>query len=161
VHHCSPVSVSIILDVILAFTKGIPKFNRSVPRARNNLPVVSTETDGKYIGGMTDETPRSVPSIKIPKTERVIPRRRQSELAVRGYNNVGNEMVVSMKNSFWKTLRVLIMSQLPDNESLVWGLKIRCSLGIKSDQFTSRSSYNHIWIFGRRRNSSDPSLVPI
>lgn len=129
--------MSIILDVILAFTKGIPEFNRSVPGARNNLPVVSTETDGEYIGGVTDETPRSVSSIKIPKTERVIPRRRQSELAIRGYNNVGNEMVVSMKNSLWKTLRVLIMSQLPDNESLVWELKIRCSLGIKSDQFTS------------------------
>lgn len=102
--------MSIVLDVILAFTKGIPEFDRSVPRARNDLPVVSTETDGEYIGGVTDETPCSVSCIKVPKTERVIPRRGQSELTVRGYNNIGNEMVVSMKNSLWKTLRVLIMS---------------------------------------------------
>lgn len=102
--------MAIILDVILAFTKGIPEFNRFVPRAGNDLPVVSTETDREYVGGVTDETPRSVSGIKIPKTERMIPRRRQSELAVRGYNNVRNEMVVSMKNSLWKALRVFIMS---------------------------------------------------
>jgi len=102
--------MAIVLDVVLAFAKGIPEFDRSVPRAGNDLPVVSTETDREYIGGMTDETPRGVSGIKIPKTERVIPRRRQSELAVGGYDNVGNEMVVSMKNSLWKTLRVLIMS---------------------------------------------------
>lgn len=109
-HCCLPVIVTIILYVILAFTKGVPELNRSVPGARNDLPVVCTEADRKHIGGMTDETASSVASVKIPETERVIPGRRQSKLAVRGYNNVRNEMVVSMKNSFRKTLGVLIVS---------------------------------------------------
>jgi len=49
----------------------------------------------------------------------VIPRSGKSELAIRRDNDVGNEVVVSVKNAFWVTERVLVSGQLPDDDGFV------------------------------------------
>jgi len=68
---------------------------------------------------VSDEFPGRLAGVQVPKAEGVIPRSGKSELAVRRDNDVGNEMVVSVKNAFWVTERVLVSGQLPDDDGFV------------------------------------------
>jgi len=111
--------VSILFDVEFTFTEGIPEFNRLVTRARDDLPIISAEADRQNIGSVPDEFPGCLAVVQVPKTEGVIPRSGKSELAVRRDNDVGNEVVVSVENTFWVTERVLISGQLPDDDGFV------------------------------------------
>ena len=54
----------------------------------------------------------------------MVPGSRESELAVGGDNDVGNEVVVSVENTFWVTECVLISGQLPDDDGFVY-----CKIG--------------------------------
>lgn len=48
--HCnSPLGVAILLDVVFAFTKGIPEFDGPVTGTRDDLPVVRAEADGQDV----------------------------------------------------------------------------------------------------------------
>ena len=100
--------MSIFLYVEFTFTEGVPKFYRLVARARDNLPVIGAEADGQNIGGVPDKFPGRLTVVQIPETEGMIPRGGESELAIGGNDNVGNEVVVSVKNPFWITERVLV-----------------------------------------------------
>lgn len=68
---------------------------------------------------MPDEFPGRLAGVQIPEAESVIPRSGESELAVRGDNDVGNEVVVSVENAFGVTKRIFIPGQLPDDDSFV------------------------------------------
>ena len=99
--HYSPLSVAILLDIVLAFSKGVPELDCPVTRARDNLSVVSAEADGKDIRGVADETAGGETGVEVPETEGVVPGRGQGELAVRGNNDVGDEVVVAVKDALW------------------------------------------------------------
>ena len=122
--HYSPLSVAILLDIVLAFSKGVPERDCPVTRARDNLSVVSAEADGKDIRGVADETAGSETGVEVPETEGVVPRRGKSELAVGGDDNVGYEVVVSVKDTLGVTILVFVTSQLPDDDSLVYDMYI-------------------------------------
>ena len=122
--HYSPLSVAILLDIVLAFSKGVPELDCPVTRARNNLSVVSAEADGKDIRGVADETAGGETSVKVPEAESVVPGRGKSELAVGGDDNVGYEVVVSVKDTLGVTILVFVTSQLPDDDSLVYDMYI-------------------------------------
>ena len=115
-----PLCVSIVLDVIFTFTEGVPELDCPVARARDNLTVVRREADGEDIGGVADETTGSVASVKIPQAQRVVPRRGERELAIGGNDDVGNEVVVAVKDTLRVTVLVLVASELPDNNRLVY-----------------------------------------
>ena len=68
---------------------------------------------------MSDKFPGRLAGVQVPEAEGMVPRSGESELAVRGDNDIGNEVVVSVKNTFWVTKRVLIPGQLPDDDSFV------------------------------------------
>ena len=122
--HYSPLSVAILLDIVLAFSKGVPELDCPVTRARDNLSVVSAEADGKDIRGVADETAGSETGVEVPEAEGVVPRRGKSKLAVGGDDNVGNEVVVSVKDTLGVTILVFVTSQLPDDDSLVYDMYI-------------------------------------
>ena len=111
--------MSIFFDVKFTFTKGIPKLNRLVTRARDDLPVVSTKTDRQNIRGVSDEFPGCLAGVQIPEAKGVIPRSGKGELTIRRNDDVGDKVIVSMKDAFWVTERVLIPGQLPDDDSFV------------------------------------------
>ena len=73
--HFSPSRMTLILDVILAFAQCIPKLDCLVTRTGDNLPVVSTEADGKDIGSVADKAAGGQSGVEVPETESVIPRR--------------------------------------------------------------------------------------
>jgi hypothetical protein len=122
--------MSVIFDIVFAFTESIPQFNSFVTRTRHDLSVVSTEADRKNIGGMADKTTCCETCVKIPKTQCVIPGRRKGKLAVRGDHNIRDKVVVAMKNSFWVAVGIFLAGQLPND-----------------DGFVSRSSKDHVRVF--------------
>jgi hypothetical protein len=87
--------VPILFDIILAFTKSVPELNRPVTRTGNDLSVISTEADGKDVGGVANKTASGVAGVKVPKAKRMIPGRRQSKLAIRRDNDVRYKMIMS------------------------------------------------------------------
>lgn len=60
----------------------------------------------------------------------MVPGRGQSKLTVRGDDDIGNEVIVSMKYALGITVRVVFASQLPDNDGLVCDGEIRWNLEI-------------------------------
>jgi hypothetical protein len=47
--------VSLILDIVLALSEGVPQLDGAVTGSGDNLPVVSTEADGQDIGSVSNE----------------------------------------------------------------------------------------------------------
>ena len=106
--------MTVFLDIIFTFTKGVPEFDSFVTGTRNDLSVISTEADREDIRGVADESAGGETGVQIPETESVVPGRREGELAVGGDDNIRNEVVVAVENSLGVAVRVLIAGQLPD-----------------------------------------------
>jgi hypothetical protein len=116
-----PLGVALILDGVLALTKGVPEADGLVARTRNDLSVVRGESNAENILGVTNESLGGGSSVKIPQAEGVIPRSREGELAIRGDNNVLNEVRVSMKRTTGNTVLSFFSGEIPDNNALVSG----------------------------------------
>lgn len=115
--------MSLLLDVVLALSEGVPQLDSAVTRSGDDLPVISTEADGENIGGVSDEATGGQSSVQVPETESVIPGRGESELAVGRDNDIGDKVVVSVKDALGVAVRVLVASQLPDNDGLVYYIR--------------------------------------
>jgi len=120
-HAGYPLGVAVLLDVVFAFTKGIPEFDGSVTGTRDDLPVVRAEADGQNVGGVADEAARGSTGVEVPETEGVVPGGREGELAVRRDNDIGDEVVVSVEDFFGGTVARLVAGQLPDDDGLISG----------------------------------------
>lgn len=121
---CSPLSVTILLDVILALSEGVPELDGPVARTRDDLPVVCAEADRQNIGGVSNEAARGDTGVEVPKAESMVPRRGERELAVRGDDDVRDEVVVSVEDALGVSVRLLITGQLPDNDGLVCLMRV-------------------------------------
>jgi hypothetical protein len=76
--------VALVRDSVLAVTKGVPELDRAVARAGNNLSVVGGEGDGEDIVSVSNKSSGGSASGKLPKTESLVPRGRESVGTVRG-----------------------------------------------------------------------------
>ena len=56
---------------------------------------------------------------QIPQTEIFVPRAGQSKVAVRGKDDVRDEVAMTMKTLLWDTIVLFIAGQLPNDEGLV------------------------------------------
>ena len=88
--------MSLVLDVELALSERVPELDGSVSGSRNDLSVVGRERDREDVGGVSDESSGGESRVEVPKSEGVVPRRRESELAVGRDHNVRDEVVVSV-----------------------------------------------------------------
>jgi len=122
--------VTILLDIILAFTQSVPELDGLIAGTGDNLPVISTEADGENIGGVADEAAGGCASVQIPETESVIPGRRQSKLTIRRDDDIGNEVVMAVEDALGVSVGVLIASQLPDDNGLVCTKQIRYKIQV-------------------------------
>lgn len=154
--------MTILLDVVFAFTKGVPELDGAVAGTGDDLSVISTEADGEDIRGVANESAGGLAGVQVPETESVIPRRGERELAVGGDDNVGNEVVVAVENLFGVTVADVVASQLPDDDRLVYRLyETALRRSIKSNNRTSRRGQNHVRVLRRRCDGGDPSLVAL
>lgn len=117
-----PLLVSSIVDGELALTKSVPQLDGLVTGSRDNLSVISRESNAENILGVSNEPTCGGSGGNIPKAEGVIPGSRECELSVRGNHDVLDEVVVSVKGTLGEAtaLSVLLLAvELPDNDSLV------------------------------------------
>lgn len=68
-----PLAVTLILDVELALSKGVPKLDGLISGTADNLSVVGAEADAENIGGVANETAGGKTGVEVPKAESVIP----------------------------------------------------------------------------------------
>jgi hypothetical protein len=82
----SPLGVALVGDGVLAVTEGVPELDGSVARTGDDLAVVGREADGEDVVGVADESSSGGTGGKLPETESLIPRSRQSVGTVRRDN---------------------------------------------------------------------------
>jgi len=92
-----PLGVSLILDGVLALSESVPELDGLVSRSRNDLSVVRRESNAQDILGVSNESSSGDSSVEIPKSKSSVPRSRQSELAIRGDDDILDEVRVSME----------------------------------------------------------------
>jgi len=63
-----PLSVTIVLDIILALSKGVPKFDCSITGTRDNLSVVRAEANGQHIRGVAHKSTSGLAGVQVPET---------------------------------------------------------------------------------------------
>ena len=82
----SPLGVALVGDGVLAVTEGVPELDGSVTRTGNDLAVVGGEADGEDVVGVADESSSGGTGSKLPETQSLVPRGRQSVGTVGGDN---------------------------------------------------------------------------
>lgn len=68
---------------------------------------------------MADESTRGLAGVKVPEAKGVIPRSGKGELAIGGDDDIRDKVVVSVQDTFWISVCILVTGQLPDDDSLV------------------------------------------
>jgi len=111
--------MSVFLDGVLANSESVPQLDGAVPRARDDLPVVSGESDAEDVFGVADESSRRRSHRQVPQTKSGIPRAGQSELSVRGQNDVRHEVTVTLESLVRDAVVGVVLSQFPDDDGLV------------------------------------------
>jgi len=69
-----PFGVSLIFDGVLALSKSIPKLDGSVSRSRNDLSVISGESNAQNVLGVSNKSSSGGSGVKIPQSEGSVPR---------------------------------------------------------------------------------------
>lgn len=117
-----PFGVTLIMDGVLAFAEGIPQLDGAITRARHDLTVIGREGDGKHVLGMANEAAGGVAGREIPEAEGVVPGGGEGELAVRGEDDVGDEVAVATKGALRIAVGALLLcvgGELPHDDGLV------------------------------------------
>lgn len=119
-----PLLVTVVVQGVLAATKGVPDLDGLIARAGDNLAVVSGESDREDILGVTGETNVALAVLDVPETERTIPRAGEGiEVlgVVNGDSKILNEVVVAGEALEGNSEGVggLIALDLPDDDGLI------------------------------------------
>jgi len=94
-----PFSVAVLVDGVFAFSEGIPELDGFVSRTRDDLSVISRESNAQDVLRVANESSSGGSKIEIPESKSAVPRSRQSKLSIGRDNNVGDEVVVSSQSS--------------------------------------------------------------
>mmetsp|Transcript_32150 Transcript_32150/g.44058 ORF Transcript_32150/g.44058 Transcript_32150/m.44058 type:complete len:224 (+) Transcript_32150:331-1002(+) len=138
-----PLTVTVILNGVLANSKSVPQFDGLVARSRDNLAVVSGESNTQHILLVSNELAVASSCVDIPKTESPVPRTRQHKLTIRGNHNIRNVVRVASE-SFARSSKVgrIFSCQIPNNDGLV-----------------TRTGNDNILFFWGSDNGSNPTRV--
>jgi len=120
-HARDPLSVSLFNNGELALTKGVPQLDSSITGSRNNLAVVSTESNGKNVLRVTNKSAGAAAGVDVPQTEGSIPRAGKGKLTIRRDNNIRNKVVVATERSAGKSVVSVLSGKGPHNDTLVSG----------------------------------------
>jgi len=138
-----PVLMSVLLDGVFTLCQGVPELDGFVPSCGNDLSVVCRESHGEDVLGVVLEPTSGLPSGEIPQTEGLVPRSRQSEMAIRRQNHIRDEVSMSMKPLLWDSVVAhVIPGKLPYNKRLVSGRR-----------------QDHVRILGIGCDLCDPTIV--
>jgi len=138
-----PLSVSLILDGVLALSEGIPQLDGLISRSRDDLSVVSREGNREDILGVSNESSSGGSRVQVPQSEGGVPRSRKGKLTIRRDDNILNKVSVSVEGSSGSSVVLVGFSgDVPDHDGLV-----------------SRSRKDDVGVIVRNGDASDPSIV--
>ncbi len=140
----NPLSVTLLLDGVLALGQGVPQLDGLVPGARDNLAIIGRESDAQNIMAVILKAASGASSRQIPQSQVLVPRSGQGKVTVRGQDDVRDEVTMSMETLLGHTIVVLIMVQLPNDETFVAG-----------------SGQNDVRVLGVGGNLGDPATVAL
>jgi len=83
-----PFGMSVLLDGVFTDAESVPQLDGAVAGSGDDLSVVSGEGDAEDVLGVSDESPRRRSHGQIPQAQGRVPGSGQSELTVRGQDNV-------------------------------------------------------------------------
>ena len=72
-HTRHPLGMTLIRDGKLAVAKRVPQLDRSVPRARDDLTIISRKGNGQDVVGMADEPTGRNTRGEFPEAKSLIP----------------------------------------------------------------------------------------
>lgn len=136
--------MSLFLDGVFANSQSVPQFDGSVAGGGNDLTVVSRESDGKDILGVSNKSSGGVSGGKVPEAESSVPRSGESELSIGGDDNVADEVGVSLKTALGDTVLSVFTGQVPHDDGLVTG-----------------SGEEHVWEDWGGCDLGNPPVVPL
>ena len=84
--------MALILDGVLALSQGVPQLDSLVSAGGHDLPVVSGERHGEDVLGVVLEPAGRLAGAQVPQAETLVPGTREGEMAIRGQNNIRDEV---------------------------------------------------------------------
>ena len=111
-------------------------------RFRPYLAVISRESDAHDILGVVFETASGLAGAQVPQPQGLVPGAGKGEVSIRGEDDVGDEVAVTVEPLLGHTVVLLIASQLPDDQGLVPG-----------------GRQDHIRVFRVGGDLGDPAIV--
>ena len=134
--------MTLLLDGVLALGKSVPQLDGLVARSRNNLTIVSAESNAQDVLGVIFKTASGLTGSQVPQAEGLVPGAGESKVSIRRQNDVRDEMSVTLESLLRHTIVLVIASKLPDNEGLVAG-----------------GRQDHVRVFGVGGDLGDPAAV--
>lgn len=136
---------STLLDP-LALAKSVPKSDRLIATATDDLSVVGTESDAHDVVLVALEDGAGDAALDIPETKGLVPRSRNGKSTARTDNDVAHKVAVAFEGSKRNAIRNILVrvlaGQLPDKKGLI-----------------SRGRDKHIRVDWTAGDLSDPALV--
>jgi len=111
------------INGVFAFTKGVPQFDASITRTRNNLSVIRGESNTEDIVGVSSENFGGCSVCEVPKSQGFIPRAGESESSIGRQNNVLNEVRVTSESTFWGSSGISISGEIPRDNGFITGTR--------------------------------------
>jgi len=142
-HAAYPLGVTSLFKGVLALTENVPQFDGLVARSRDNLAIVRGECNTEHILLVSNKAASGGAGVDVPQAEHSVPRAGQCKLAIRGHNNILNEVSVSPQGTLGLVLSILVVRYIPGQDGLV----TRCS----------EDGVLCTWL--PSSNSSDPAIV--
>ena len=114
-----PVVVLVLLDGVLALTKGVPELDGLITTGRDDLSVIGGETDGEDITLVGEERSDRLSLVQVPQSQGLVPRSRQGVSTIGRKDNIGNRAVVTGQGLTGISVVLALGGELPDNDLLV------------------------------------------
>lgn len=124
------------------FTDGVPDLNGLVSRSRDDLSQVLGDRHRQHVTGVADESLGAFAGFKVPQSEGLVPRGRQSVSTVSGDGDVLDDVFVTLERLLGNTVVFFTTSQLPGDQGLV-----------------SRTRKKQVGVGGGGGQRSDPAVV--
>lgn len=94
-----PLGVAFLLEGVLALTENVPQLDGLVAGTRDNLAVVSGESNREHILSVANKAAGGGTGVDVPQAEHAVPRAGQAELTIRGHDNILHEVSVSARDN--------------------------------------------------------------
>jgi len=115
-----PFSVTVLtLLGPLALSKSVPQLDALITASRDDLSVVSAESNAHNILLVSDKSGAGDTSVNVPKSEGLVPTGRDGKLTAGADDNVADKVVVATESLHGDAIGSLVFFEVPDDEGLV------------------------------------------